>query len=174
MGILGGVCRPILQILTLFQTKTCHFPYSFSDLEVVTKRNITCLHMIKHKLHHHCNWTTNTQSWFPRINYKPYPIPDQIGKIYTRFQTKMSQKTLPDWAAHTCTAYIRENSPRPRDKSLRHRGTSIEMRVRYFPKVWGWTMVYVCSKGYSFIGSGSRAHTSSWALIEHRTRSQFI
>ena len=27
-----GVCRPILQILTLFQTKTCHFPYPFSDL----------------------------------------------------------------------------------------------------------------------------------------------
>ena len=26
-----GVCRPILQILTLFQTKTCHFPYPFSD-----------------------------------------------------------------------------------------------------------------------------------------------
>ena len=27
-----GVCRPVLQILTLFQTKTCHFPYPFSDL----------------------------------------------------------------------------------------------------------------------------------------------
>ena len=27
----GGVCRPVLQILTLFQTKTCHFPHPFSD-----------------------------------------------------------------------------------------------------------------------------------------------
>ena len=27
-----GACRPVLQILTLFQTKTCHFPYPFSDL----------------------------------------------------------------------------------------------------------------------------------------------
>ena len=27
-----GVCRPVLQILTLFQTKTCHFPHPFSDL----------------------------------------------------------------------------------------------------------------------------------------------
>ena len=28
---LVGVCHPVLQILTLFQTKKCHFPYSFSD-----------------------------------------------------------------------------------------------------------------------------------------------
>ena len=27
----GGVCRPVLQILTLFQTKICHFPHWFSD-----------------------------------------------------------------------------------------------------------------------------------------------
>ena len=27
-----GVCCPVLQILTLFQTKTCHFPQPFSDL----------------------------------------------------------------------------------------------------------------------------------------------
>ena len=27
-----GVCRPVLQILTLFQTKTSHFPHPFSDL----------------------------------------------------------------------------------------------------------------------------------------------
>ena len=26
------VCRPVLQILTLFQTKKCNFPYPFSDL----------------------------------------------------------------------------------------------------------------------------------------------
>ena len=34
----------VLQILTLFQTKKCYFPHPFSDLEMVTKRNITCLH----------------------------------------------------------------------------------------------------------------------------------
>ena len=38
------VCRPVLQILTLFQTKKYHFPHPFSDPKVVTKRNITCLH----------------------------------------------------------------------------------------------------------------------------------
>ena len=41
---LVGVCRPVLQILTLFQTKTCHLPHQFLDMEVVTKRNITRLH----------------------------------------------------------------------------------------------------------------------------------
>ena len=36
-----GVCRPALRILTLFQTTKCHFPHPFSELEVVTKRNLT-------------------------------------------------------------------------------------------------------------------------------------
>ena len=29
---LVGVCHPVPQILTQFQTKTCHFPHPFSDL----------------------------------------------------------------------------------------------------------------------------------------------
>ena len=41
---LVGMCRPVLQILSLFQTKKCYFPHPFSDLEMVTKHNITCLH----------------------------------------------------------------------------------------------------------------------------------
>ena len=32
----------------------------------------------------------------------------KIGKVYTRFQTKTAQKTLPDGATHTYIAYIRE------------------------------------------------------------------
>ena len=32
----------------------------------------------------------------------------KIGKVYTRFQTITAQKTLPDGAAHTYMAYIRE------------------------------------------------------------------
>jgi len=28
---LVGVCYPVLQILTIFQTKTCNFPHPFSD-----------------------------------------------------------------------------------------------------------------------------------------------
>ena len=30
--LLLGVCHPVLQILTLFRTKECHFPHPFSDL----------------------------------------------------------------------------------------------------------------------------------------------
>ena len=29
---LVGLSRPVLQILTLFQTKECHFPHPFSDV----------------------------------------------------------------------------------------------------------------------------------------------
>ena len=32
LGILQGSCCLVLQILTLFQTKKCHFPHPFSDL----------------------------------------------------------------------------------------------------------------------------------------------
>ena len=31
LGILGGGCLPILQIMTRFQTKKCTFPHPFSD-----------------------------------------------------------------------------------------------------------------------------------------------
>ena len=55
MGILGGGVPPGSPNPDPIWTKICHFPYSFLDLEVVTKRNITCLHVIKHKLCHHCN-----------------------------------------------------------------------------------------------------------------------
>ena len=29
---LVGVCRPVIHILTLFQTKKCHFSHPFSDV----------------------------------------------------------------------------------------------------------------------------------------------
>ena len=35
----------------------------------------------------------------------------KIGKVYTRFQTTTVQKTLPDGAAHTYIAYVREYPP---------------------------------------------------------------
>ena len=34
-----------------------------------------------------------------------------MGQVYTRFQTKTAQKTLPDRAAHTYMANIREYPP---------------------------------------------------------------
>ena len=41
---LVGLCCLVIQILTLFQTKKCHFPHPLSDLEVVTKHN-TCVYL---------------------------------------------------------------------------------------------------------------------------------
>ena len=38
-----------------------------------------------------------------------------MGKVYTGFQTKNGAKTLPDGAAHTHVAYIREYHPAPPD-----------------------------------------------------------
>ena len=42
------------------------------------------------------------------------PLFVYVGKVYTRFQTKTAQKTLPDKAAQTYIAYIREDPPPPR------------------------------------------------------------
>ena len=45
------------KILTLFQTKKCHFPHPFSDLEEVTKRNI---HVYKDR--NYCNIITQIRA----------------------------------------------------------------------------------------------------------------
>ena len=43
-----GVCRPDLQILTLFETKKCHFAHPFSDLALVVQRLDRAIHRINH------------------------------------------------------------------------------------------------------------------------------
>ena len=40
LGILGGVCCPVLQILTPFQIKICHFLHPFSDLRPVFRKSL--------------------------------------------------------------------------------------------------------------------------------------
>ena len=133
-----GVCRPVLQILTLFQIKKCHFPHPFSDMEVVTKRNITRLHKTeinviiaeiktatKRFLEMHFefeyytsfsfiwNWNDahiDIQPWFLR---KPYPIPDQNGQNLYPFSDQNCAKALSSGAAHTYMAYIRDYPPPP-------------------------------------------------------------
>ena len=113
LGILGGVCRPVLQILTLLQTKKCHFPHPVSDMEVLTKLNITCLRkteimssllrlkpqqkdFLKSVSNSHITlsflfiWigTTNplihNRTFF--VNHTRFQT--KMGKIYSRFQTK--------------------------------------------------------------------------------------
>ena len=36
---LVGACRPVLQILTAFQTNICHFLHPFSDLGLVSRKS---------------------------------------------------------------------------------------------------------------------------------------
>ena len=63
---LVGVCCPLLQILTLFQTKKCHFPHPFSDQTS--------------KIH------TRFQTWHSGRNY--------VIITYIRAQTKNSSNAL--------------------------------------------------------------------------------
>ena len=127
-----GVCRPVLQILTLFQTNKCYFPYPFSDLA------------FRQKLCHHYQIRAETKKFFKyisnsHISFRSYSF--GIATIntfiqsrsslanHTRFQTKKRPrlcprrcvpvfrpkrpefKTLPVGAANTYMAYIREYPP---------------------------------------------------------------
>jgi len=116
---LVGLCRLVIRILTLFQTKKCHFPHPFLDLEVVTKHNI-CVYLdrnyvttaefrmpTKGFLSFFLSFSfiieiTNTFIHYPWFLSKPYPIPDQN-----------SAKTILFGAAPTYMAYIRESPPYP-------------------------------------------------------------
>ena len=84
-------CRPVIQILTLFQTKKCHFSHSFSDL---TSKKIC---------HHYLDWNTNKNDFLictflvlsysfgiERINAFIY-TPVVPSKNHTRLQTKMGK-----------------------------------------------------------------------------------
>ena len=116
------VCRPVLQILTLFQTKKYHFPHPFSDPEVVTKRNITCLHkteimssLVRLKLQQkkkpfRIHVTLFTYSF--GIETTNRLIHNRSSFVnHTRFQTKTAQKPYHLGVADTYMAYIREFLP---------------------------------------------------------------
>ena len=53
--ILVGVCRPVLQILPLFQTQKCHSPHPFSDLASNVIGSLSDLKLLRsesqHKIH---------------------------------------------------------------------------------------------------------------------------
>ena len=128
-----GVCHPVLQILTLFPTKNCHFPRPFSDLPLVTKPNITCLHktqimssLLRFNLHKMISEnpfricllhfpsdsfgieTANTLIYNRSFFVNHTRLQTKMGKIYTRFQTQNGAKTIPLGVPHTNMACIRE------------------------------------------------------------------
>ena len=110
---LVGVCRPVLQILTLFQTKKCHFPNPFSDqasklhtrfqtwAEIMSSllrlerkqkkffKSISNSHISLSFLLV-WNWSDKYVHTVPSFPRKLYPISDQNGT-----------KNRPDGAAHS-------------------------------------------------------------------------
>ena len=113
-----GVCRPVLQILTISQTKKCHFPHlfsdlknscPFSDLEVVTKHNITCLPQNKNyvislsenpfriRVLHFLSYSVGIETTITLIRNRVSFINHtrfhtKMSKVFTRFQTKTAQR----------------------------------------------------------------------------------
>ena len=130
---LVGVCHPVLQLLSLFQTKKCHFPNPFSDL-AFAKIMLSLLRfqrkqkkLFKSISNSHISlsflliWNKNDKYVYtvPQFPRKPYPISDQNGQSVYPFSDQNTQR---DRAAHTYIAYIREY-PLPRViKSLPQKG----------------------------------------------------
>ena len=123
-----GVRRPVLQILTLFQTKKCYFPHPFSDLA------------FRPKLCHHYQIREETKKFFKCVWIRTFLLRSYSFGIatinmfihsrsslvnHTRFQTKIGNrrcipvftpkrpKTLPVGAANTYMAYRKEYPPPP-------------------------------------------------------------
>ena len=103
---LVGMCHPVLQILTLYQTKKCHFSHLFSDL--------AC----KKLLYHYLDWNSKKIGihiflclsyiiWNWDDKYNMYVIHScsslknhtrfqtKMDKVHTHFQTKTVQKPYP-------------------------------------------------------------------------------
>ena len=98
LGIIGGVCNPVLQILTLFRTKKCIFSYPSSDLasEIHTRfqtwrlRNyfiITLIRTRPKKISHshrslsfYLIWNWNDEYVHILLRGPPRTIPDSIPK----------------------------------------------------------------------------------------------
>ena len=123
-----AVCRPVLQILTLFQTKHCNFPHPFSDLasKIHTRFHVIITNirrLTKRKIHfefigillflfYSFGIETTNKFIHPVVSSKT-----QVN--HSRFSTKSlypvsnrnGPKTIPFGmfaAEHTYVAYIRE------------------------------------------------------------------
>ena len=127
LGIIGGVCDPVLQILTLFWTKKCIFSYPSSDLasEIHTRfqtwrlRNYFIITLIgtrtKRISRSHVSLSTsfgietmNTFIFSYEFSPEPYPVPYPNGQSLYPFSDQNGARTLPFGVAHTYNAYIRE------------------------------------------------------------------
>ena len=132
LGIFGGVCRPVLQILTRFQTKKCNFPHPFSVLAFRQKLLLSLLKLeCKQKKSILIHFEFTYFSFFLthlELNDKYVHtlgsslenhtrFQTKIGKVCTRFQTKTALKPhpmgqhIPIWLVHgsNLCGYLYEN-----------------------------------------------------------------
>ena len=105
LEFLVGVCRPVLQILTRFQTKKCNFPHPFSDQnsKVLTRfhtwplsRNTLSLLRLERKQKNSSNPFRILIFFFLSYSFGIETIKTFIQsrsslKTHTRFQTKMGK-----------------------------------------------------------------------------------
>ena len=117
---LVGMCPPLLQVLTLFQTKQCHFPHLFSDqtAKIHTRfqtwplgRNYSSLLRLERK-----QKSSSNVFWIRIFLFRSYSFgiekitpfvnscsslenhtrnQTKMVKVYTRFQTKKAQEPYP-------------------------------------------------------------------------------
>ena len=129
-----GVCRPVPQILTQFQTKICHFPHPFSDLASKSQypfSDLCCTVIelrIANKSQELVKFSSNDIFWTLLFLYYSFGIKKTNTFIrsrgslenHTRFKTmhngqnlypfsdQNGSKPIPFGAAHTYIAYIGE------------------------------------------------------------------
>ena len=138
------VCRPVLQILTLFQTKKCNLSHPFSDqtskihtpfLDLAFRQKL-CYHYLDKRANKKLfksisnphislsfvySFGIETMNKFTHSrssleNHTQFQT--KMGKVYTRFQTKTAQKPSP-------MAYTRESLP-GRVLSARSKGLRLD------------------------------------------------
>ena len=115
-----GMCRPVLQILIRFQTKKCNYPQPFSDLSLLRfgRKHKNYSNLFRIRIFHFLSYSFGIETIKMFVHSRSYPenhtrFQTKKGKLYIRFQTKIAQKPLPDGAAHTYMAYIRQYPPPP-------------------------------------------------------------
>ena len=143
---LVGVCHPVLHILTLFQTKKCHFPRPFSDqtsqihtrfqtwplagnyviitkIREQTKKFFKCISNSHSFILYLLIWNWNGKYKYvhtqPIVPSKTIPSSrPKWAKFIPAFGPKRPKnQMIPSGSAHTCVAYIRESLPPPWDST---------------------------------------------------------
>ena len=117
-----GVSRPVLQILTRFQTKKCFFSASdfrfhiYLSLLRLERKQTNSSNPFRIRIFLFLSYsfrieTINTfiHSCSSLENHTPFQT--KMGKVYTHFQTKTVKKSYPMGGAHNYIAYIREYPP---------------------------------------------------------------